>query len=115
MPTSLHPDPDLSICLCRKVSLGQEQVCLCSRIRIVGGDEIEVNGRGDRLLIDPPRTTIGLGKKEIVLLERLHSIVSMLSARPDWRADEWKSVVNVALNDCVDAYQLKIGPDLLED
>jgi hypothetical protein len=108
-------EPDVSVCLCRRSSLGQSKVRLCSRIRIGGGEVIEVNGNGDRLLIDPPRNTIGLGKREILLLDRLHCIVSMLSARPDWRASEWKSVVNVALNECVEGYRLEIGPDLVED
>lgn len=76
-----------------------------------GGEHFAVNGKGDKLLIEPPQRTIGLGKREITLLDRLYRIVSVLNAKPDWTEKEWKSLVDVALSECVECFELRLGPD----
>lgn len=50
-----------------------------------------------------------------MLLDRLHRIVSVLNAHPDWAPAEWKSLVDVTLSDCVKVFRLDIGPDMLEE
>lgn len=76
-----------------------------------GGEEFVVNGKGDKLLMEPPRRTVGLGHREINLLDRLHRIISVLNTRPDWTYAQWKSMVDVALADCVECFELRLGPD----